>query len=171
MITSRVFGSTASGLANLLLFGSVAALWPRIPDYCLCVAADPGVITVVDTWRPFIDNTGGGFLDGSLEPQCPALGDDRFNLIAAPLPDGFDPHGYGGGALYACVLVGREGAVLDARMLRGTGRAGLDRLILGSIRRDWRFRPVLPEAKRSWQRVPLNPGPVNGVIWDPPILY
>ncbi|HYE29773.1 MAG TPA: hypothetical protein VEA61_16260 [Allosphingosinicella sp.] len=173
--TIRLFGWLASGMANVLLYGTLLALWPTLGECALrlCVTGHPGFWVAIDTWRPFIDNPGPGSAAGR-EPQCPApeATGDAYDLVAAPLPDGYDPHAHGGRAIYACVLVGADGEVLRARMLRGTGEPGGDATLIHTIRRSWSFRTTYQaELAPSWQRVRLDSGPVDGAVWDPPMLY
>jgi hypothetical protein len=165
----RLFGSAGSGLANLLLFGTVTALWPRPPDclYDLCIGLERVVTVAVDTWKPLIDNPIIGAAKKK-EPECPTpLGGDNASLVDAPLPGGFDARAYGDRILYACVLVGRSGEVLGAHILRGTRRVEVDRSIVRSIRSDWRFRPGYADRRRGWQRVRLNPAPASEALYLP----
>jgi hypothetical protein len=161
----RLFGSAGSSVANLLLFGTLVALWPR-PSHCLygsCMPASPAITAAVDLWRPFIDNPVPGPVTRK-EPECPGpRGGEDAVLVDAPLPVGFDLHAYADRPLYACVLVGERGRAVDAHILRGTRQGGLDRRIVRTIRRDWRFRPD-PVGSGWWQRVRLNPAPVSGAI-------
>jgi hypothetical protein len=167
----RVAGSAASGAVNLLLYGTIIALWPR-PEPAFA-AAEPEPWVSVDIWRPFIDNPGTVARPSQREAQCPAPRATGlpYALAAAPLPDDWNPYGGQEGALYACVLVAGEGEVRDARMLTGAGRSALDRELVETIRRSWRFRLVAREAQTpSWQRVRLDAGDGNGIVWDPPVL-
>src|SRR4051794_33674452 len=154
-----LFGSAASGVANLFLYGTIIALWPR-PGPAFA-AADPEPFVSIDIWRPFIDNPGAREAPSEREAQCPApraIG-SAFALAAAPLPDGWDPHREGGRALYACVLVAGDGKVREARMLAGAGPAAIERELVDIIRRRWRFDRVVPEEQAaSWQRVRLDAG-------------
>lgn len=161
----RLTGSAASAFANLLLFGSVAILWPRAE--AVAQSADPGSIVTIDLWRPYIDNPGIA-LGTDPDPDCPEprASGDLYNLIAAPVPDAWDPEAKGN--LYACVFVEGRGKVLDARILRGSGRPALDRELVRTIRRGWRFDAGARETGApSWQRVRINSGPANGMAWDP----
>ena len=169
----RLFGSVASAVANALLYGSLLAWWPVIQPcaYGLCVVGEPGPPMAVDTWRPFIDNPGPSGARSRREPECPEpIGaGDPYDLDAAPLPEGYDPHAYRERQVYACILVGHDGTVLAVRMLSGTGRQARDSSLVRTIRRSWRFRRLYLDAEPSWQRVRLNSGPVDGAAWDPPL--
>jgi hypothetical protein len=171
MEAKRLWGSAASVATNLLLYGSILALWPRPEPAWAAAGPEPWVS--VDIWRPFIDNPGGGSPPSEREALCPSpqARDLSYALAAAPLPDGWDPHREQGRAIYACVLVAGEGTVRDARMPTGSGPVGLERELIGTIRRSWRFRLVAREAPApSWQRVRLDAGESNGIVWDPPVL-
>src|SRR5215213_9360392 len=95
----RLLGSVASGVVNLLLYGTILALWPR-PEPALA-AAEPEPWVSVDIWRPFIDNPGAGEAPSEREAECPAPQGTgaAYTLAAAPVPDGWDPHGEPGRAL------------------------------------------------------------------------
>lgn len=170
----RFSGSAASvlGLVSQLILVSVA-----LPGFRSCLGCGSGgapPLQVVDTWRPFVDNPGEGWMDGRSDPLCPEPRErgDPYNLTAAPLPDGYDPHSYGERRVYACVLVGADGEVLTARMLRGTGRAVRDGHLVWTIRLRWQFRPSYPAPRApSWQRVRLSSGDVDGAVWHPPLLF
>jgi hypothetical protein len=167
----RLVGSAASGAANLLLYGTILALWPRPEPAFAAAPPDPWVS--IDIWRPFIDNPGSGPPPSERQAECPApqARDSSYALAAAPLPDDWDAYGGRDGALYACVLVSGEGKVREARMLAGTGRAALDKALVETIRSRWRFRLVGREARPpSWQRVRLDAGAGNGIVWDRPVL-
>jgi hypothetical protein len=167
----RLVGWSASGAANLLLYGTILTFWPR-PEPAFAVAGSEPWVSI-DIWRPFIDNPAAEAPPSEPEAQCPApqARDTSYALAAAPLPDRWDPHGQREGALYACVLVSGEGKVREARMLAGTGRSALDAELVETIRRSWRFRPVgRGTSAPSWQRVRLDAGEGNGIIWDPPAL-
>jgi hypothetical protein len=172
---TRIGGSVASGLANLMLFSMISALWPAV-GYCDCWPGGQGSIEMltIDTWRPFIDNPGTqGSLDDDPDPRCPEpAGHDLLNLVDAPLPEGFDPHGYKGKALYACVRVGSEGQVVDAYLTQGSGGAAMDRKLVAEIRRGWSFKadPQYPPLPR-WQRVRLTSGPVTGSVHQPMDMF
>ena len=171
LAAKSLLGSAASGAANLLLYGTILALWPRpVPAFA---ATEPEPWVSIDIWRPFIDNPGAGAHPSEREARCPApqATDASYALAAAPLPDDWDPHREREGALYVCVLLARDGKVREARLLAGTGRAALDRELVDTIHRSWRFRLVAREAQGvSWQRVRLDAGEENGIVWDPPIL-
>lgn len=169
---TRLIGSGLSLLGTLAQLGIVAAPVPRVPRCLDCrpAGAAPEPTEAIDTWRPFIENPGDGWETGRREPRCrePQGRGSDYDLAAAPLPDSYDPHGYGGRRLYACVLVDSEGAVLGARIIAGTGRVGLDRHLLATIRRSWRFRPAgWAEDSASWQRVRINSGSVDGSVRQP----
>jgi hypothetical protein len=167
----RILGSAASGAANLLLYGTIIALWPR-PEPAFA-AAEPEPFVSIDIWRPFIDNPGAGEAPPEREAQCPAprASGSAYALAAAPLPDGWEPDQDRGRALYACVLVAGDGKVREARMLAGAGRSALERELVETIRRRWRFDLIAPkEPAPSWQRVRLDAGERNGIVWDPPVL-
>jgi hypothetical protein len=169
--TQNLLGSAASGVVNLLLYGAIIALWPRPEAAFAAAETEPWVS--IDIWRPFIDNPGAGAKPSEREAECPApqAQDAAYVLAAAPLPDGWNPHGEREGALYACVLVAGEGTVREARMLAGTGRSPLERELVETIRRSWRFRLVAHQPQPpSWQRVRLDAGERNGIVWDPPVL-
>jgi hypothetical protein len=171
LATKRLLSSAASGAANLVLYGTILALWPR-PGLAFA-ASEPAPWVSIDIWRPFIDNPGAGARPSEREARCPApqAMDSSYALAAAPLPDGWDPHSERQGALYACVLVAPDGKVREARLLAGTGHPALDRELVDAIHRSWRFRLVAAEAKAaSWQRVRLDAGEENGIVWDPPVL-
>ncbi|HEX6376842.1 MAG TPA: hypothetical protein VFZ91_14115 [Allosphingosinicella sp.] len=173
--SARLFGSAASGTANFLLYGTILALWPGLEECAqrLCIDAGERPAVTVHIWRPFIDNPGHGAAPVEPEPTCPVPEGkgDLHRLGAAPLPDGYDPHADRQSPRYVCVLVGRRGEVLDARILRGTGRASLDRELVRTVRQSWRFGAAAWEAKSpSWQRVRLDSGSVNGTVWEPPLL-
>jgi hypothetical protein len=168
--SKRLLSSAASGAANLLLYGTILALWPRPEAAFAAAGAEPWVS--VDIWRPFIDNPGPGEVPSEREEQCPAprASGSAYALAAAPLPDDWDPHEGRGRPLYACVLVAGDGKVREARMLAGPERAALERELVETIRRRWRFDRVEPDDERgpSWQRVRLDAGERNGIVWDPP---
>jgi hypothetical protein len=168
----RLFGSVASGGANLLLYGTILALWPALEScaHVECGIKDWPPPIAIDTWRPFIDNAGPEGTRSRGDPECPmprGTGDD-YSLEAAPLPGGYDPHGFGERQVYACVLVAADGEILGVRMLQGTGRQGGDAGLVRTIRNSWRFRRHEPEAAPSWQRVRLDSGSVDGPMWHPP---
>lgn len=164
---TRFIGLGLSLLGTLAQLGIVVApipLVPRCPD-CRPAGAAPEPTEAIDTWRPFIENPG-EWESGRREPGCPEpQGRDlHYDLLAAPLPEGYDPHNFGARRVYACVLVDPGGGMLDARMAAGTGRAGLDRRLLATIRGRWRFRPDSWARGASWQRVRLNSGAVDGSV-------
>jgi hypothetical protein len=160
---ARFFGSAISLAGTLCQLGVIAATIPRFPT-CLCRGGDPGPVTSISIWQPFIDNPRAGDGRSAAEPRCPARGGTGafYSVAAAPMPPFYDPYAYSEKALYACVLLTGGGKMLDARLLRGTGEAALDRDLISTIRGAWRFRSYAREGRApSWQRVRLNPGP-----WD-----
>lgn len=169
--STRFIGSSLSLLGTLIQLGIVAAPVPRVPRCLDCRPPGPAPepSEAVDTWRPFIENPG-RWESGRRKPECPEPRgrEQRYDLAAAPLPAGYDPHSFGARRVYACVLVGGDGATLAARMAGGTGRAGLDRRLLETIRRTWRFKPdSWAEDSASWQRIRLDSGPVDGSVRQP----
>lgn len=172
---TRFIGSGLSLLGTLIQLGIVAAPIPRVPRCFDCgpFGHAPALPEAVDTWRPFIENPG-RWESGRREPTCPepqARG-QRYDLPAAPLPAGYDPHSFGARRVYACVLVDRAGATLAARMIAGPGSAGLDRRLLRAIRGTWRFRADdWAEDSVSWQRVRLNSGDLDGSVRQPTLHH
>lgn len=172
----RLSGSAASLFGVLFQLAVVSVTIPGFRQCPLCrpIGGIAPPTQAVDTWRPFVENSGDGWVNGRSEPRCPEpreTGDPYF-LDAAPLPDGYDPHAYGQRRVYVCVLVDSGGEVLGARMLRGTGRAVRDGNLVWTIRLRWRFRPAYPAPQApSWQRVRLSSGAVDGAVWGPPLLF
>jgi hypothetical protein len=173
-VSPRLIGSSGSAFATALLFGSIAALWPAVRScpYWECGWSGDrwGEEAVVTTWRPYIVNSGIAPAAMQPIPACPApqaVGD--VSLDEAPLPPAFDPF-RAAGPLFACVLVGPAGRVLDARLL-GTGAGAARTALLRSIR-TWRFTLAWQDsASGTWQRVRLDAGPAPDVIPMPPDRY
>lgn len=172
---ARLLGSGIAAAGTLFQLAIIAATVPQWPEcsYGLCVGGHPSFLPSVNSWHPFIDNDADGSAPAGRRPRCPAPRgrDGRHDLAAAPLPDDYDPYAYEERAVYACVLVARDGGVLAVRMLRGTGEAARDFSLVRTIRRSWRFGPEHEDPSLlSWQRVRLNSGPGGGTIYDPPVL-
>jgi hypothetical protein len=172
----RLIGSSGSVFATALLFGSIAAFWPavRYCPYWECGGSGGYLLReepVVTTWRPYIVNPGTSLATGESYPTCPApqsVG-DGFSLVDAPLPAAFDPFA-SAVPLFACVLVGPDGKVLQARLL-GTGAGAARAALLGSMRK-WRITSAWRDSvPATWQRVRLDAGPARDVITVPPDSY
>ena len=162
MDTIRLCGSAASLAGTLFQLGVIAATIPAVRECSrgLCWrGGDPGLIEVYYGWGPYLDNQG----EGALPPKdrrCPGrqAAGSPFRLDHAPLPAGFNPHGFPNDII-ACVKLRPGGSVTAVRLLTGTGKRDLDRQVLRSIHRRWRFRPVEAGAgDPSWQRVRLSAG-------------
>jgi hypothetical protein len=166
----RLLGSGTALTGTMLQLAVIAATVPGFPecDSSQCRSGHPTWLPEqLNIWRPLIDNgplidnEGEGEKQAEREPQCPAPKgrSEGYRLASAPLPEGYDPHGFRGRALYACVLVARDGQVLQARMLRGTGRPALDSSLLSTIREGWSFWPDGEDPRpASLQRVRLSSG-------------
>ena len=171
----RLIGSSGSVFATALLFGSITLFWPAV-RYCWeCGSAAGGDPVaeqpLVTTWRPFIANSDIFPASADPWPACPApqATGYRFSLDDAPLPKAFDPFG-AEGPLFACVLVGGSGEVLEARLI-GANAGAAPAALLRSIR-HWRFTPASWDSPPpAWQRVRLDAGPGRPLVWDPPQLY
>ncbi len=159
----RLFGLTASLAGTLGQLGVIAATAPAVREcvWSMCLyGPHPGPFELFIGWQPHIDNPGVG-VERSRERRCPGgqAAGSRFRLDYAPLPAGFDAHGYPDGDILACVRLRADGSVEAVRIVAGTGRARIDARLLRTIYREWRFRPVEGVAgDRPWQRVRLNSG-------------
>ncbi|HEX8573733.1 MAG TPA: hypothetical protein VF759_13390 [Allosphingosinicella sp.] len=175
-VLSRLIGFGASLAGTVGQLGVIAVTAPAAPEcgWSLCWhGGHPGPVTVFVGWEPYIDNPGVG-VQPSRERRCPGgqAAGSSYRLDYAPLPAGFDPHGYPGGDIIACVKLGADGSVEAVRIFAGTGRPRIDSLLLRSIHRQWRFRPVEGAgAGQAWQRVRLSSRygtePVISVQWLP----
>lgn len=159
----RLLGLSASLTGTLGQLGVIAATAPPVRE-CLWSACmyggDPGPVELFVGWEPYIDNAGVG-VQRSSKRRCPGSqsSGSRFRIDYAPLPAGFDAHGYPEGDVLACVKLGADGSVEAVRIVAGTGRARLDSRLLRTIHRQWRFRPIDgAEDGRRWQRVRLSSG-------------
>ncbi|MEA3048588.1 MAG: hypothetical protein QOG84_424 [Sphingomonadales bacterium] len=166
----RVFSLYGTLLANLLLLTGMASTLSG--DWCEALECRggtyPGGVRLIglqptylpQAWRPYVDNSG-HYPAEQNAPDCPKprAGGSGVFVLEAPLPHGFDPEGFPGQKLYACVRVTFDGAVAAARLVAGTGRPALDRALLRKITRGgWRF--AVPDgAPDAWQRVRLDAGP------------
>lgn len=167
----RLSGLAASlaGMAGQLALVSAMASDLRM---CLCWShGDPFVTELHVGWEPYIDNPGVGD-QASRERRCPEgqSAGSRFRLDHAPLPAGFDAHGYPAGDILACVKLRADGSVEAVRIVAGTGRARIDSRLLRTIGGQWRFRPVDGfDGPRRWQRVRLNFASAGATVREPPI--
>jgi hypothetical protein len=109
-------------------------------------------------WAPHFENLGegraafrGGRCPGRQETGVP------FRIDDAPLPEGYDPHGFPKADVVACVRLDSRGAVQRVQLVNGTGSAPLDRRLLRTLFRHWRFVPADGGGNASaWQRIRLN---------------
>lgn len=167
----RLLGLAASLVGTLGQLGVIAATAPAMREciWSSCIYGHPDLMHLFIGWEPYIDNAGVG-ARSSNERRCPGAqgAGSPFRLDYAPLPAGFDAHGYSGSDILACVRLGMDGSVEAVRIVAGTGKARLDSRLLSTIYRQWRFRPVDGvEDGSSWQRVRLNSdygsGPVTAI--------
>jgi hypothetical protein len=127
------------------------------------------VLEPLDSWRPFIDDPGGG---GPRRRSCPEPRATHAGgvLPRAPLPRTYDPYAPREQPFHACLLVSRDGEILSAKLLGSSGSLSLDGRILALIATHWRVDPPEEANAASWQRVRLNAGPDEGEVYEPPVL-
>src|SRR5687767_15948136 len=121
MAAVRFLASSASAFANLVLFGSILAAWPYyVPCYRVGCPIFPWSAPVPKggSVQPFVISVASYSFVAKSGPPCPPPEAEGtpFEIAAGPLPAGFDPFAYPDKAMYACVLVGRTGEVLEARL-------------------------------------------------------
>ncbi|HEY0411541.1 MAG TPA: hypothetical protein VGD66_00175 [Allosphingosinicella sp.] len=156
----RLFGSSGSLVANLLLFGTIVALWPSVREcrgQAMCWHGDPVLDIATLGWRPFLDNPDRPDALARPDRLCPGQAYGfGFRLDETPLPAAFDPYGYPNRRLHACVLTSGSGEVRAARLMGGTGDAALDRSMIAYVLRRWRLEPTSDAVTGGWQRIRLN---------------
>lgn len=165
-VPGRLLGLAASLLGTLGQLGVIAATAPAMREcvWSACLYGQPDLVELFIGWEPYIDNAGVG-TEPSNERRCPGAqgAGSHFRIDYAPLPAGFDAHGYPAGDILACVRLSADGSVEAVRIVAGTGKARVDSRLLRTIHRQWRFRPVDgAEDGRSWHRVRLNSGYAAG---------
>ena len=169
-------GTTGSLVANLLLLAvmenvSEPPWWrgnsnPYEPTW---VGGRAGPY-LLDTWRPFIDDVGGG---GYRRRNCPQPRDrsGRQRLADAPLPPGYNPHTPREEPFHACILVRSNGTIEAVRLIGSTGTAALDARLIGMIAARWRVAGGGTAGGPTWHRVRLDSGPDEGEVLDPAAIY
>jgi hypothetical protein len=165
---ASVYGSFAANAALLLSFelsGPPGDRWPVGGE----VLKPPVTDLLSMPWRPFIDNPGENRFLTDRQPRCPrpeGIG-AGVRLDHAPLPPGYDPHGYPGRKIFACVRIDGTGRVIKARLI-GAVSGRMEARLVRAIRRQWRFAvEAHGPSGPSWQRVRLNAGPVDTPVPEP----
>ena len=166
-------GSSGSLIANLLLLAVMENVseppWWRTAYLPSETITEPFRSTVIDTWRPFIDDAGWG---RAKRKNCPEPRDrpGLQRLADTPLPPGYNPHKPREQPLHACILVQADGTIVSVRLLGSTGNSRLDAGLKATIAARW---SVINSSRGSaaWHRVRLDSGPDGGQVYDPPLLF
>lgn len=173
MDSARLFSSGLSFLGALFQLGVIWGMDP--PDWRSCRiawCANPAQafdLRVFTPWTPHFESAGEG-RPAIPWRRCPGRPrtSAAFRIVEAPLPAGYDPHGFPDSEVVACVWLDSGGGIVEAWLVSGTGRASLDRRLLSTLYRQWRFAPADDiAAAPGWQRVRLNSGYGRASLSEP----
>jgi hypothetical protein len=167
-------GTSGSLIANLLLLAvmenvSEPPWWGRayVPFEATAAPAGP---TLIDTWRPFIDDAGWGRAKRKNCPE-PRNRPGLQRLADTPLPPGYNPHKRREEPLRACILVQADGTIVSVRLLGSTGSGALDARLKATIASRWTVASPEGLDAPAWHRVRLDSGPDGGEVYDPALRF
>ena len=165
-------GTSGSLIANLLLLAVMENVseppWWRTAYLPSETITEPAGPTLIDTWRPFIDDAGWG---KAKRKNCPEPRNQAGlqRLGDTPLPPGYNPHKPREEPLHACILVQADGTVVAVTLLGSTGSGALDARLKATIAR-WTVIDTAPGAA-AWHRVRLDSGPDGGEVYEPALRF